>query len=111
MIGNFSVSSGASATECKTDAPRVCQSLDSATDLVVFGNAAQWYLACKESSHNLGCTKTTKFMDVGSGVVVQTETQQCNADGSCGISQSTVFVASAKAVKNASGEGFYLDLR
>ena len=63
-----------------------------APDMETFGDDS-WKLICKASSQKQGWMKTTKAMDVnGSSVIVQTETQQRNPDGSWALSQAVVFV-------------------
>ena len=62
-------------------------------DVVFFGDTDCWKLICKASSQKQGWMKTTKAMDVnGTSVIVQTETQQRNPDGSYALSQAVVFV-------------------
>ena len=61
-------------------------------DLVTFGDVDTWLLLCKASSVKEGWMKTTKAMDLDGSVLVQTETQQRNPDGSYTLSQSVVHV-------------------
>ena len=62
------------------------------TDLVSFGDIHAWKLICKASSQSQGWMKTTKAMDMQGNVLIQTETQQRNADGTYSLSQSLAVV-------------------
>lgn len=67
------------------------------SDLVTFGDPHVWKLLCKASSDKYGWMKTTKGMTIPKvGVLVQTETQQRNADGSYALSQSTELVPDSR---------------
>jgi hypothetical protein len=71
-----------------------------APDIVVFGDGDAWMLICKPSSQNEGWMKTTKAMKLeGLGVVIQSETQQRNQDGSYSLSQSQSFVPGAVIIE------------
>lgn len=62
-------------------------------DIKVFGNGDMFQLLCKASSANEGWMKSTKAMQIdGVGCVVQTTTQQRNADGSYSLADAVTFV-------------------
>lgn len=62
-------------------------------DIKVFGNGDMFQLLCKASSQNEGWMKSTKAMEIpGIGCVVQTTTQQRNADGSYSLADAVTFV-------------------
>lgn len=46
------------------------------SDVVVFGNPDTWMLLCKASSKSQGWMKSTKVMNVPTGVILQVSTQQ-----------------------------------
>lgn len=46
------------------------------SDVVVFGNPDTWMLLCKASSKEQGWMKSTKVMNVPTGVILQVSTQQ-----------------------------------
>ncbi|MCP4573298.1 MAG: hypothetical protein GY838_13165 [bacterium] len=70
------------------------------SDLVVYGNGDLFKLLCKASSEEEGWMKSTKVMEVGSGLdeggcLVQVTTQQRNADGSYAVAEALTFVPGA----------------
>lgn len=78
-------------------------------DVQTFGDSDTWKLLCKASSKSQGWMKTTKAMDLnGVGVLIQTETQQQNPDGSWALSQSMQYVPGVRIqdayVENDDGE-------
>ena len=74
-------------------------------DVVTFGDSDGWKLICKASSESQGWMKSTKAMDVnGTSVIVQTETQQRNPDGSYALSQAVVFVQRCQIHEELDGD-------
>lgn len=94
-------------------APKTLNNVDGQTakanvsDMEVFGDVNMFKVLCKASSKAQGWMKSTKAMEIFSlGVVVQTTTQQRNADGTNSIAESLVFVPGTKLIeeKNDSGQ-------
>lgn len=75
------------------------------SDVVVFGNPDMLQLLCKASSKEQGWMKSVMGIEVeGLGVVVRSQVQQRNADGSYSLSESMCFVPGATIVVS-SGDG------
>lgn len=61
-------------------------------DIVFWGDGDMFKLLSKASSEAEGWMKSTKAMDVMTGVVVQVTTQQRNPNGSYAIAEALTFV-------------------
>ena len=68
-------------------------------DIEVFGNGDLWKLVCKASSKSQGWMKSTKAIELDSGLLVQVTTQQGN-----NIAEAITYVPSAKLVKDCMGD-------
>jgi hypothetical protein len=75
-------------------------------DIVVFGNGDLFRLICKASSEKEGWMKSTKAMDVGSGVVVQVTTQQRAPDGSYGVAEALTYCPDCQVTEGEDGNLF-----
>jgi len=73
------------------------------SDIQITGDPHIWKLISKASSESGGWMKTTKAMQVGGSVVLQTETQQRSESGQWSLSQGLVVVDHAWVKKNAEG--------
>jgi hypothetical protein len=72
-------------------------------DIKVFGNPDLWQLICKGSSESQGWMKSTKAMQIGNNVVIQTTTQQKVI--SYVITDSSTTVENAKIVEDKDESG------
>jgi len=61
-------------------------------DIKVVGDGDLFQLLCKASSQSEGWMKSTKAMQVPTGIVVQVTTQQRNPDGSYAVAEALTFV-------------------
>lgn len=61
-------------------------------DLKIWGDGDMFKLLCKASSFSEGWMKSTKAMEVHSGVVLQVTTQQRNPDDSYTVAEAVCFV-------------------
>ena len=61
-------------------------------DIAFFGDKDAWQLVCKASSEAEGWMKSTKAMQLESGMLVQVTTQQRNPDGSYALAEAITFV-------------------
>ena len=73
------------------------------SDVQVFGNGDLFQLIAKASSKEQGWMKSTKAMDVVSGVVIQVTTQQKNIDGTYSIAEALTFVPGGKIIIDSDG--------
>jgi hypothetical protein len=76
----------------------------SVKDIQFWGDGDTFQLICKASSKQEGWLKSTKAMDVGTGVVVQVTTQQRNPDGSYAVAEALTFVPGAMIVVDGDSE-------
>jgi len=75
-------------------------------DIEVFGDVNLFKVLCKVSSKAQGWMKSTKGMEIPNlGVVVQSTTQQRNADGTNTIAESLVFVPGTRLIEDRDGNG------
>lgn len=75
----------------------------SVKDVQFWGNGDTWKLICKASSQSEGWMKSTKAMEVPNGCLVQTTTQQRNADGSYAIADAVAFVPGVYVAEQTTG--------
>lgn len=81
---------------------------DKVKDVQIVGNPDAWVLICKASSQDLGWMKSTKAMQVLSGVIVQVTTQQKNNDGTYAIADAITFCKGVKIGKGKEEGTFIL---
>lgn len=72
-------------------------------DIKIVGDGDLFRLLAKASSQAEGWMKSTKAMDVGAGVVIQTTTQQRNPDGSYALADALTFVPGVHIYDNGNG--------
>ena len=92
--------------------PKTLNNIDGKTakanvsDMEVFGDVNMFKVLCKASSKAQGWMKSTKGMEITNlGVVVQSTTQQRNADGTNSIAESLVFVPGTRLIEDKDGHG------
>ena len=61
-------------------------------DVVIYGDPDTWMLLCKASSKAQGWMKSTKYMNLPQGCVIQVTTQQTNPDGSYALAEALTFI-------------------
>jgi hypothetical protein len=74
-------------------------------DVKIFGNGDLFQLLSKASSEKEGWMKSTKAMEISTGCVVQTTTQQRNPDGSYSCTDALAFVPGVKIKISYSYDG------
>ena len=89
----------------------VSEARKSVPDLVVIGKEDDpWKLLSKAYSNHEGWMKSTKAMDVVSGVVLQVTTQQKNLDGTYVITDALAYVPGIRVLQDKDGM-YYLWVR
>lgn len=76
------------------------QAKDNVPDLLIWGNGDMWKLICKAHSEKEKWMKTTKAIQLPSGCLIQTETQQGE-----NLSQALEFVPGLAIKENKDNEG------
>ena len=75
-------------------------------DVKVVGDPDAWQLICKASSEREGWMKSTKAMDLPTGMLVQVTTQQRNPDGSYAVAEALTFVPGGYVAERDDGTFF-----